>query len=153
MGEVWLPPIEAATLTLGAYDAILQTADELQIEGITGDEALEELLSEAVMLKAVGDTLAEWIPAEGQAEYKADLQERVSRAQDVLGQWIGGEIAPEEVRGLLESDHNALGDMTQGILQAANQDGLPLGDLEATLDELSGVLEEAFGEGINIPLP
>ena len=152
-GAVWLPPIEAATLTLGAYEAILGTADELQIEGITGAEAFDEFLSEAVMLKAVGDTVAEWAPTEDQVHYKDALQGYISGAQEALGQWLDEEITPAEVRGLLESDYDALGDMTQGIVLAANQDGLELGAIEATLDELSRALEAAFGEGITIPLP
>jgi len=156
LGELegtWEPAIGTAALVQGAYEAILKTAEDIQAGEIDSAEVSDELLAEAIVLKAVQDTLAEWNPPEDMVDYKEELEGYVAKGQEILSQWFDEEITPVEVEDFLASDYEDLAQMVQDAVRQAELDGLAMEDIEAMLDELSASIEENLDIEVTVPLP
>ena len=153
VGGAWGPAIGSASLIQGVYQAILETTGELEAGTMADEEALEELLAQALVLEGVEQVLGAWDPSDVQLAYKEELEGLLAQAQGALVGLIDEELTALEVTELLEVDLDTLSQTTQDILKAANLDGVEIGAIQETLDEISASIEEILDVKINIPLP
>jgi hypothetical protein len=156
IGEVegsWGPAIGSASLIQGVYQAILETAAAVEAGTLTDEEALEELLAQALVLEGVEQTLGGWDASDIQLEYEEELETLLAQAQGALAGLIDEELTPLDVTELLEVDLETLSQTTQEILEAASLDGVEVGDIQETLDQISDSIDEILDVEINIPLP
>jgi hypothetical protein len=116
VGEIWLPAVDATSLTWGVYDVLVGVTEQVQLGTLDELAAMEELEVQAGILEGIQGDLAGWTPSDEQAvAYKADLEAEIAALQQTLGQLLAEEITFAEAGSLLEGDLGGLEELPRGL--------------------------------------
>jgi len=144
--QKWQPPIAASTLVFAACEGVLETAEKRQADEIDGFEAFGELLGSGIVLAAVEEGIAEWIPPYELLNFKQMLQEHIDSIQDVVGQWLDDEVTSADIPDLLSEQCEMSYATMEEILEASYSDGLTETEIDAIVTEMQASLEEAASQ-------